>query len=137
MGATLIGFVLGLAVGAVTGAEFGAFAGGIVGILLGLSVYAVGWVRSHLREVIPTVARHRVMCFPYAQAAECEFVGDLKSGRWYDVRRCSLLEEPTKVDCEKDCIRLMNVTGVRPGDACGCEVSGSDGRASSSVALQA
>ncbi len=137
MAASLIGFVLGLAVGAATGTAFAAFAGGMVGMLLGLSVYAVGWMRSHLREAIPTVARHCVICFPYGQAAECEFVGDLKSGRWYDVIRCSLLQEPTKVECDKGCVRLMNLTRVRPGDACRCEGSGSDARASSSRALQA
>jgi hypothetical protein len=121
MGASLIGFALGLAVGAWTGTAFGALAGGVIGMVLGLSVHAAGWMRAQLRETVPTVERHSVMCFPYAQAAECDFVGDLKSGRWTDVRRCSLLKTPDHVDCDKGCIRLMALTGVRPGEGCRCE----------------
>jgi hypothetical protein len=115
--ATSILFLLGLVVGAGTGDAVGAFAGGMVGILLGLTIIAVGWMRSHLRETNPTVASHSVMCFPFAQAAECEFVGDAKSGRWYDVRKCSLLQAPKSLDCDKGCVRLLNATRERPGHA--------------------
>jgi len=99
-------------VGAGTGDVFSAFAGGVLGLLVGLSVHAVRWMASRVRETTPTVERHSVMCFPYAQAADCEFVGDLRTGRWTDIRRCSLLGK--NADCEKVCIRLMNQTGVRP-----------------------
>jgi len=64
-------------------------------------------------------------------------VGDLRSGRWYDVRRCSLLKVPTKVDCDKGCIRLITLAHVRPGRACRCEASDSDSSVSSGIALQA
>ena len=117
MVAGLIVFALGVIVGAATGTVLGALVGGIVGMLLGGLVHGLLWTRSRLRENVPTVEAHSVMCFPYAQSAECEFVGDLESGRWVDVKRCSLLRDPNHVNCDKGCIRLMNVTSVRPGEA--------------------
>ncbi len=117
MGACLILVFLGLAVGAGTGDAFGAFAGAFVGLHLGLLVAGVRWMRAHLVEHPATVEAHAVMCFPYAQPAECELVGDLKSRRWTDVQRCSLQPDPTRVGCDKGCIRLMNATHVRPGAA--------------------
>jgi hypothetical protein len=126
MVASLIVFVLGVTVGAATGTVLGALVGGLVGMLLGGLVYAVSWMRFQLRETIPTVEPHSVMCFPYAQAAECELVGDLKSGRWVDVKQCSLHRVPTEVNCDKGCLRMMNLTHVRPGQACRCEAPGPD-----------
>jgi hypothetical protein len=109
-------FVLGLAVGAGMGTA-GALVGGSVGALAGLAVYAIGRMHARVSEPVPAVESHSVMCFPYGQAADCEFVGDRRSGRWYDVRRCSLLKVPTDVGCDKGCIRLMNLTHDRPGVA--------------------
>lgn len=119
MGAALIGFVVGLVVGATTGTELGAFAGGVVGMLVGLAVWAFGSLRARLGDD-PTVERHRIMCTPFGQSADCEVVGDLKRGRWYDVRSCSLLQPATQVDCDKGCLRQINAAGVRPGQPCDC-----------------
>jgi hypothetical protein len=137
MVASLYLFLGGVAVGAGTGSAVAALAGGMVGLLLGLAVYAGGWVRAHLRESAPVAERHSVMCFPYAQAADCDFLGDLKHRRWYDVARCSLMRVPTEVACDKGCIRMLNLARVRPGDGCSCGALGSASDASSTVALQA
>jgi hypothetical protein len=115
MGATIVGFLLGMGLGAATGNPLAALAGAVTGVLLGLSVHAIRRLRAYLREGTPTVERHQVMCFAYGQAADCELVGDLDSGRWRDVKRCSLLPLPTQVDCDKGCVRLMTQAGVRPG----------------------
>jgi hypothetical protein len=120
MGATLIGFALGLVVGAATGTEGGAFGGAMLGMSIGLVVFGVQWMRAHLGDE-PVVERHLVMCTPYGQVAEAEFVGDLGTKRWGDVTRCSLLRDPDHVDCDKGCVALMNLAHVRPGKACACE----------------
>lgn len=123
MGAGLIGFILGLLVGALTGTELGAITGGLTGLLIGLSVHAFGWLRSHLGDA-PAVRRHLVMCTVFGQTADCDFVGDTGTGRWFDVTRCSLLSSPTQVNCDKGCIDLIRAGHVRPGEACNCELSG-------------
>jgi len=120
MGAALIGFVIGLVVGATTGTAMGAFGIGALGMLVGLAVYGVGWMRLHLGDA-PTVERHRVMCTPFGQIADLELEGDLERGRWYDVRRCSLLRPANVVDCDKGCIRQVNAAGLRPGQPCSCQ----------------
>jgi hypothetical protein len=120
MGVTLIGFILGALAGAATGTELGVVLGAVIGILVGFSVYALGWMRSHLGSA-PVVERHRTMCAAYGNPAEVEFVGDLQSGCWQDVRRCSLLSSSARVDCDKGCLRLITIAGVRPGGACSCQ----------------
>jgi hypothetical protein len=119
MGTSLIGFILGALAGAATGSALGVVLGGVLGTLLGLSVHAFGWMRSHLGNA-PTVERHRIVCAVFGQTAECDFAGDLHSGRWYDVKRCSLLSVPTRVDCDKGCLPLMMSMRTRPGRACAC-----------------
>ncbi len=119
MGASVIGFILGLLAGAVTGTEVGAYAGAAFGLLVGLTVHVLLWMRAHAGNT-PTAERHLVMCTPYGQQADCEFVGDAGTGRWYDVQRCSLLDDPTHVDCDKGCVRLMSIGRERPGGACSC-----------------
>lgn len=114
MGASVIGFILGTLAGAFTGTLLGAVTGGLTGLLIGLSVHAFGWLRSHLGDA-PTVQRHLVMCTVFGQPAECDFAGDLKTGRWSDVTRCSLLNDPAHVDCEKGCVLLLKAAHVRPG----------------------
>lgn len=113
MGASLIGFAIGLAVGASTGTEFGAFAGAMLGMTLGFAVYGLAWLRAHSGDE-PTVERHSVMCTPFGHAAECEFEGDLGLRRWHDVKSCSLLDDPNHVDCDKGCVRQLNLARVRP-----------------------
>lgn len=120
MGATLmIGTVVGLVVGASTGTEMGAFAGAMLGMFVGLAIFGFFRVRARLGDA-PTVERHRVMCTPLGHAADCEFAGDLKTGRWYDVNRCSLLRPANQVDCDKGCLRQLRLAGVRPGRPCDC-----------------
>jgi hypothetical protein len=70
------------------------------------------------------------MCAVYGVEAECDFEGDLRTLRWYDVKRCSLLSVPTQVDCDKGCLGLIKLARVRPGQG----DSGSDGRASPRIA---
>jgi hypothetical protein len=132
MGAALIGAVVGLVLGAATGTEIGAFAGAALGMLAGLSLHALFWMRSHLGDA-PTVERHRVMCTPLGSVAECELVGDLERGRWYDVKSCSLLQPATQVDCEKGCIRRITHAGVRPGGTCSCHPSRAEPGASAEI----
>jgi hypothetical protein len=121
MVASLYLFLGGVAIGAGMGrSAVAALAGGVVGFSIGLGVAAIAWIRSHLRDTAPVTERHRVMCFPYGQAADCELVGDLDSRRWYDVARCSMKHVQSGVTCDKGCIRLMNAARVRPGDrSCG------------------
>ena len=121
MVASLIVFALGVAAGAATGTGLGAIVGGIIGLHFAAMVYAFVWLRSHLRDVVPTVEPHVVMCFPFGQAAECELVGDLASRRWVDVSRCSVQRLPDHINCDKGCVKMMNLTRVRPGAACACE----------------
>jgi hypothetical protein len=135
MGATFIGFILGVLAGAVTGTELGVVAGGVLGTLLGLSVHAFGWIRSHLGDA-PTVERHRIVCAVYGQTADCDFAGDLYSGRWYDVRRCSLLPVPTRVDCDKGCLPLMTSTRTRPGRGCSCSRQASESNSEAAASHQ-
>jgi hypothetical protein len=122
--------VLGFGIGAAAGGMVGAAAGAVAGMLVGFPVYAVGWIRSHPRNAIPTIERHEVMCFPYGHAAECDFTGDLRGGRWYDVAWCSLKQ--ARPQCDKGCVELLNAARVRPGRACDCE--GSDRPSPASVA---
>jgi hypothetical protein len=117
----IVGFFLGLVAGAATGTMGAAFGGAMVGMSIGIVIYGVGWMRSHLGNA-PTVERHLVMCTPYGHAAACEFEGDLETKRWYDVKSCSLLQEPTHVDCNKGCLRQLTLAGVRPGEPCSCHV---------------
>jgi hypothetical protein len=117
MSATVIGFILGALLGALTGTEVGIATGGVAGALVGLTVHVLMWMRAHAGSA-PTLEQHRVMCTAYGQAADCEFEGDLGTGRWYDVKRCSILAEPDAVRCDKGCVRLMTLTDVRPGKRC-------------------
>jgi hypothetical protein len=110
MGTTVIGFILGAVVGATIGGEPGGVAGGIMGALLAASLYAGRWLWAHSGDR-PVVERHRVMCTPLGSFADI--------GRWYDVERCSL-EGPGKVTCDKTCLRLVNISRVRPGRPCRC-----------------
>lgn len=119
MVATLIGFVFGALMGATTGSVVGICAGAAGGALIGVFVDALRWLRS-LAGDAPTTERHLAMCAVYGQTAECEFVGDLHTRRWSDVRSCSLLATPTRVECEKTCVSLIGLAGVRPGGACSC-----------------
>jgi hypothetical protein len=114
MGPTLIGFLLGAVIGAFTGTQLGAYAGAMLGMLVGGSIWGLGWLRRHLGDQ-PTVERHRVVCTPFGAIAEAEVVGDLGTGRWHDVRSCSLLRSERGVDCEKRCIYRLEHAGVRPG----------------------
>lgn len=120
MGAAFIGFVFGLALGAGSGTAGGAFVGGILGMLLGVSAHAFVWIRAH-RGDAPTVERHRVLCTPYGRLADIDFVGDLETRRWLDVKRCSLLPVVGEVSCDKRCVHRLADSGTRPGDACSCE----------------
>jgi hypothetical protein len=122
MGSMLIGFVIGLAVGALTGTELGAFAGGVLGVLAGAALHGARWLRVHLAETSVT-ERHRVMCTPLGHLADVELVGEPRSGRWFDVRRCSLLPVADRVTCDKGCVRLLDLTGVRAGAPCRCGAS--------------
>jgi hypothetical protein len=116
----LIGFVLGMVAGAATGTVGAAYGFALLGMSVGLLVHGVRWLRAHLGDE-PIVERHLVMCTPYGQVAEADFAGDRGTGRWSDVTRCSLLDDPDHVDCDKGCVALMNLAHVRPGTACGCE----------------
>jgi hypothetical protein len=116
-------FLLGTATGAGMGGALGALVGGFLGLHVGGAVHACSWIRSHEGASTPVVGRHSVMCFPYGQAADCELIGDPERRRWYDVARCSLMRVPTDVRCDKGCIRLMNLTRVRPGDGRAGEAS--------------
>ncbi len=120
MGATFIGFVIGLALGAGTGTAGGAFIGGVLGMLVGVTAHGVGWIRAH-RGDAPTIERHRVVCTPYGQIADIEFVGDLETRRWLDVKRCSLLPVADRVACDKRCLHRLSDSGVKPGAPCSCE----------------
>ena len=120
MGAGVIGLILGLLAGALTGTQLGAVTGAGIGLLIGLSVHAVGWMRSHLGDA-PMVQHHLVMCTVFGASADCDFVGDRETGRWYDVARCTLLANPSHVDCDKGCVRLVKAGHARPGEQCKCE----------------
>ncbi len=122
MGATLIGLVFGALVGALTGTELGVWSGAFVGLSIGFSIWAFAWIRDHFGEA-PVVERHRVMCDRYGQAAEIEFAGDLHSGRWYDVKSCSLQPVANEVGCHKGCVAMMKAGHVRPGVVCGCHAT--------------
>ncbi len=117
MTASVIGFALGLVLGAATGTEGAAFGGAMLGMLVGLGVHGISWARAHLGDE-PVVEHHRAMCTPYGHVADVELVGDAGAGRWFDVKRCSLLEDPDHVDCDKGCVRMMNLSGTRPGGHC-------------------
>jgi hypothetical protein len=121
MGASLIGVIFGALAGALTGTEFGVWSGAVVGLSIGFSIWAFSWLRDHFGEA-PTVEQHRVICDRYGQPADIEFVGDLHTGRWYDVKSCSLLEVPTEVVCHKGCVAMMKAGHVQPGRACGCHM---------------
>lgn len=116
MAAMVIGFLLGAIAGAAAGAGAGAYVGGVTGLSIGLGVHALGWLRAHSGDA-PTLERHRLMCTSSGTFADCELLGDLDRRRWIDVRRCSLQGADSEPACEKSCVRLMNHTGVRPGDA--------------------
>jgi hypothetical protein len=119
-----IGFIIGLVLGASTGTgELGAFAGATMGMLIGVAVHGFGWVRDHLGDA-PTIERHRVMCTPFGHAADLELAGDVQRGRWFDVKSCSLLRPSNQVDCEKGCLRQINLSGLKPGRPCECEKAG-------------
>ncbi len=120
MGLVFMGTIFGLILGAGSGTEVGAFFGAVVGMSAGLVVYGLGWMRAHLGSA-PTVETHRLICTPQGALADCELEGDLETGRWSDVKRCSLLHPAGDVSCEKSCLRLMNDSGVKPGAACHCE----------------
>lgn len=122
MGAGVIGLILGFLAGALTGTQLGALAGAGTGLLIGLSVHAFGWMRSHWGDN-PVVERHLVMCTVFGHTADCDFVGDQQTGHWFNVARCSLLNDPTNVNCDKGCVRLIKAGHVRPGQACDCERS--------------
>jgi hypothetical protein len=113
MVAMLILFVFGAAAGAGTGSPLAALGGGLVGLMLGLAVYAVGRIRDRA-PADGVIETHAAMCFPYAQPAELEVLGDPERGRWVDVTWCSLHKE---MHCDKGCLRLLNVTSVRPPPA--------------------
>jgi hypothetical protein len=119
MGSMLIGFVVGLTIGAASGSELGAFAGAVLGMGVGIAVYGARWLQAHLGDS-PVTVHHRVMCTPLGHQADCEMVGDIGQGRWYDVRSCSLLPVANEVRCDKGCVRLLNLSGVRPGEPCRC-----------------
>ena len=113
----MIGFALGLVAGASTGTAIGAFFGAMIGMTIGLTIHGYSWARVRLGDA-PVVETHRVMCTSFGQAAKAEYVGDLERGRFYDVKRCSLIEG--KVDCEKGCLRQIRLAGVKPGEPCNC-----------------
>ena len=119
MVATLIGFVFGGLMGAATGTALGICAGAALGALIGAAVDALLWLRS-LSGDTPIIERHLAMCTVFGQTADCQFVGDLSTGRWSDVRSCSLLSTPDRVDCEKSCVRLLGLAKVRAGGTCSC-----------------
>lgn len=120
MGAMTVGAVLGFILGAASGTHAGAFAGTVLGMSVGLLVFGVGWIRAHGGGA-PTIEHHRILCTPNGRAADCELEGDLVTGRWYDVRSCSLLRPANDVYCGKPCLRLIKDSGTRPGRGCDCE----------------
>jgi hypothetical protein len=120
MGAMSIGLVLGAVLGAGISGEIGAVFGAALGMFVGGAAWAIAWMRGHLGSA-PTLEHHRVMCTPFGHVAACEFEGDLATGRWYDVKRCSLLRPDVEVDCDKGCLRQLRLAGVRPGRPCDLE----------------
>ncbi len=120
MGSVIMGTIFGLILGAGSGTETGAFFGAVVGMSAGLLVYGLSWMRNNLGSA-PTLEQHRLICTPQGALADCELEGDLETGRWTNVQRCSLLHPVNDVYCEKTCLRLMNDSGVKPGKSCHCE----------------
>lgn len=119
MFAGFIGLIIGAIVGGGLAGELGAASVAPLGLFAGLTFHALAWLRAHSGDA-PVVERHLVMCTPMGHAARAELVGDLEQRRWHDVRSCSLLAEQDQVQCDKGCVRLMNLSGVRPGAARGC-----------------
>lgn len=120
MGSVIMGTIFGLILGAGSGTEAGAFFGAVVGMSVGLLVYGLLWMRNNLGSA-PTLEQHRLICTPNGAMADCELEGDLETGRWTNVVRCTLLHPASEVDCEKSCLRLMNDSGIKPGMSCHCE----------------
>lgn len=119
MGAMAIGTVLGATLGAATGTQAGAFIGAVLGLTAGIVVLGISWMRVHAGNS-PVLENHRILCTPNGRVADCEIEGDLASGRWYDVHKCSLMSPENDVYCAKTCLHMINDNGVRPGGDCNC-----------------
>ncbi len=117
MTAGIIGLMLGMTLGFGSGTGGGAMLGAALGLMAGLGIHAMAWLWAHSGNA-PTVEQHRLFCSSYGTAADAELAGDLERGRWLDVKRCSL--QGAEVTCDKQCLRLVNDIGMRPGAACGC-----------------
>ena len=59
--------------------------------------------------------RRRVQCPDLGSTAELAVEQDVRTGRWVDVKECSLLPEGEAVVCDKVCLKLLEHRAGRVG----------------------
>jgi len=105
----LLSAVIGLTLGALLGGGMGSVLGLMCGVALGYAWAAAQDASSPPAEGTPVRReRHRVLCIPRGQQADCLFVRDQEKHRWVDVESCSLSHRPKEIHCAKRCLILMN-----------------------------
>jgi hypothetical protein len=111
----LLGAVAGMTIGVVAGGGLGLVLGALCGAWLGFMWTTVQDASTPVEEGTPVEReQQRVLCVGRGQQADCTFVRDKETHRWVDVESCTLVHPPTKVDCLKRCLVLMNDS---PGSA--------------------
>ena len=51
----------------------------------------------------------RLVCPRYGMDVECRIVQDIRTGQWKKVEECTAFRDPTRVLCDEDCARVMNL----------------------------
>lgn len=97
------------ALGAFTADGVGAVAGAVCGAMTGFVFFPSSKrISRPPKQRTPKYIRERIVCVPEGEVADCVFQLNRRSGRWVDVRSCSLCDPATEVLCEKQCLTLMN-----------------------------
>ncbi|MHC4513023.1 MAG: hypothetical protein ACYTGW_14795 [Planctomycetota bacterium] len=109
MSRTVLSVALGLTIGALLGGAMGCVLGAVCGVAIGFLWATTEDASARPPEGTPLAhEQRRLMCIPRGRPAECVLARDQHTRRWVDVESCSLCRTPTRVDCQKRCLVLMN-----------------------------
>jgi hypothetical protein len=104
--AVFLGGFLGLVLAGILGAVLGS----VIGVVFFMLWGSVDDPAVHVAPDMEGVERVKdeALCIPRGQNAECVFLRDEETGEYLDIVECSMFPEPTEVDCQKRCLKMMN-----------------------------
>ena len=86
-------------------------------IVLAFGLLGLLAIRFLMRGAAPLDRQWRralIACPELGRKADCVLEQDVRSGRWVDVKRCSLFPEGAPITCDKACLKLLAHVAPRP-----------------------